>query len=136
VARHYFGSSLRYTGFGGAGKQVRDMLHVDDLFDLLVRQLERADQWRGQVYNVGGGNEVSTSLLELTETCRQATGRTIPLTGIAETSPVDLRIFVTDARRAQADFGWKPTRDVPRIVEDIRAWIAANEEQLRPMFGV
>ena len=40
VARHYFGRPLRYTGFGGLGKQVRDVLHVDDLFDLLRLQLE------------------------------------------------------------------------------------------------
>ncbi len=134
VARHYFGVGLRYTGYGGAGKQVRDMLHVDDLFDLLVKQIERAGEWRGQVYNVGGGNEVSTSLCELTETCRRSTGRTIPIANVPETSPVDLRIYVTDARRVQAEYGWKPTRDVPRIVDDIRAWIAANEAQLRPMF--
>jgi CDP-paratose 2-epimerase len=136
VARHYFGVGLRYTGYGGTGKQVRDMLHVDDLFELLTRQIEKSDNWRGQVYNVGGGNEVSTSLCELTETCRRVTGRTIPIAGVPETSPVDLRIFVTDANKAQADFNWRPTRDVPRIVEDIHAWITANEAQLKPMFAV
>jgi CDP-paratose 2-epimerase len=134
VARHYFGVGLRYTGYGGTGKQVRDMLHVDDLFELLVKQIAKSDEWRGQIYNVGGGNEVSTSLCELTETCREATGRTIEIAGVPETSPVDLRIFITDARRVQDEYGWQPTRDVRRIVEDIRTWIAANEAQLKPMF--
>jgi CDP-paratose 2-epimerase len=135
VARHYFGVGLRYTGYGGTGKQVRDMLHVDDLFELLVKQIGNAGDWRGQVYNVGGGNEVSTSLCELTEICRRATGKTIPIANVPETSPVDLRIYITDARRVRNHYGWKPTRDVPRIVEDIRTWIAANEAQLRPMFA-
>ena len=69
VARHYFGRPLRYTGFGGQGKQVRDILHVHDLFDLLLLQLEAPERWDGRVYNVGGGNEVSVSLRELTELC-------------------------------------------------------------------
>ncbi len=57
VARHYFGRPLRYTGFGGQGKQVRDVLHVHDLFDLLLLQLESPERWDGRVYNVGGGND-------------------------------------------------------------------------------
>ena len=57
VARHYFGRPLRYTGFGGQGKQVRDILHVHDLFDLLLLQLEAPERWDGRVYNVGGGND-------------------------------------------------------------------------------
>ena len=62
VARHYFGQPLRYTGFGGHGKQVRDILHVHDLFDLLQLQLEAPERWDGRVYNVGGGNDGSVSL--------------------------------------------------------------------------
>lgn len=105
VARHFFARPLRYTGFGGGGKQVRDLLHVDDLFDLIQRQLGVAAAWDGRIYNVGGGLEVSVSLRELTDLCVAETGQMIPIASVAETSGVDLRIYVTDARRVQADFG-------------------------------
>ena len=53
VARHSFGLPLDYIGFGGQGKQVRDLLHVDDLFDLIVLQMAAPEAWDGRVYNVG-----------------------------------------------------------------------------------
>jgi len=133
VARHWFGRSLRYTGFGGQGKQVRDMLHIDDLFALLVKQIVNASAWRGQVYNVGGGKNVSASLRELTEICRRTVGRDVIIDNYDETSPVDLRIYLTDARRAARDFGWKPEHSVESIVVEISDWIKRHEVALRPI---
>lgn len=134
AARHYFGVPLKFIGYGGTGKQVRDMLHVDDLFELLVKQFERPAAWDGRVYNVGGGNEVSTSLAELTDVCRRVVGREVPITTVPETGPVDLRIYVTDARRVRGDFDWRPTRSIEMIVQDLHAWLAAHRDVLRPIF--
>jgi CDP-paratose 2-epimerase len=135
VARHLFQRELKYLGFGGQGKQVRDMLHVEDFFDLLVRQLDRPAVWDGRIYNVGGGRAVSASLAELTEHCRRVTGNTVPIHTEAATSPVDLRIYVTDARKAAGDFQWSPGRDVARIVDDVAAWIKQHESQLRTILA-
>src|SRR5471032_1638363 len=55
VLSHHFGRPLSYIGYGGAGKQVRDFLHVDDLCDLLVEQIRNFDQWDGWLGNVAGG---------------------------------------------------------------------------------
>jgi len=71
VLRHYFGKPLKYIGYGGAGKQVRDMLHVADLCDLVSEQLSSFDLWEGWLGNVGGGLEISASLLELTALCQK-----------------------------------------------------------------
>jgi CDP-paratose 2-epimerase len=130
VARHYFGRPLRYTGFGGQGKQVRDVLHVHDLFDLILLQLEAPERWDGRVYNAGGGNDGAVSLSELTGLCVQETGKTVPIAAVPETAGVDLRVYVTDARKAEIEFGWRPTRGPARIVRDIRAWIEEHEETL------
>ena len=135
VARHYFGRALRYTGFGGQGKQVRDVLHVHDLFDLLMLQLEVPECWDGRVYNAGGGNDGSVSLRELTELCVQETGKTVPIATVPETAGVDLRIYVTDARKALADFGWRPTRTPAKIVGDIRIWIEEHEQSLKSLLS-
>jgi CDP-paratose 2-epimerase len=130
VARHYFERPLRYTGFGGQGKQVRDVLHVQDLFDLILLQLEAPSKRDGRVYNIGGSNDVSVSLKELTELCVQETGKSVPITSVPGTTGVDLRIFITDARKAAIDFGWRPARGTARIVRDIRSWIEEHEESL------
>jgi len=133
VARHTFGTPLRYTGFGGQGKQVRDMLHVEDLFALLRSQIERMSLWDGRVYNVGGGLTGSASLMELTEHCRRITGNTVPLCGDPATSPVDVRIYLTDHHKVSRDFGWTPQRTVDQIVTDVHAWICRNETALRTL---
>ncbi len=134
VARHHLGLPLRYTGFGGQGQQVRDLLHVQDLFELLLRQLDQVDRWNGRIYNVGGGPPVSTSLAELTDRCRAVTGRTVAIEGVRETAAVDVRIYVSDARRAMADFAWQPRHTLPSIVDGIYRWLCDNSAILDPIF--
>jgi CDP-paratose 2-epimerase len=130
VTSHLFGRPLCYTGFGGTGKQVRDLLHPEDLFDLLIRQLGSSLPWNGSVYNVGGGRDISVSMLELTAICRRATSREVPLSSIAETSPVDIPLYVTDYSKVQADFGWTPRKGVDDIVNETACWAEKNRELL------
>ena len=62
LLHHYFGKPLSYIGYGGEGHQVRDLLHVADLVELIDEQLADPGRWAGFVGNVGGGREVSLSL--------------------------------------------------------------------------
>src|SRR5262249_29510702 len=73
VFAHLLRRPLRYLGFGGSGKQVRDVIHVEDLVELLDEQIRTLDHWRGGIYNVGGGRASSLSLVELTELCQEIT---------------------------------------------------------------
>jgi CDP-paratose 2-epimerase len=133
VAHHYFERPLRYIGFGGTGKQVRDVLHVQDLFELITRQLDRDDIWDGRVYNVGGGAEGSLSLRELTQLCRRVTGNTVPIGSSPDTHPFDVRIYLSDAGRVRDDLQWGPQRTPEQIVIETCDWIAANETTLKPI---
>lgn len=134
VAAHVFGKPLQYKGFGGTGRQVRDLLHPRDLFDLLERQVPATEPGEAGVYNVGGGREVSTSLAELTALCREITGREVPVGGNPETSPVDIPLFVTDASRVRERFGWAPRVGVRELFEDIHAWLLENRAELTSIF--
>lgn len=134
VANHYFGKPLRYTGFGGQGKQVRDLLHPHDLFELLLAQYDQLDAIRGSIYNVGGGREVSTSLLELTGHCREATGRETTIGSDLTTSPVDIPLYISDSRVVEERFGWRPRQDVRAIIGQIAGWLSENERELAPIF--
>lgn len=134
VANHFFGKPLAYTGFGGQGKQVRDLLHPADLYALLRKQVDAVERVSGATFNAGGGREVSTSLAELTAICREVTGNTVPVRSDPATHPVDVPLYISDCARARSVFGWAPSRTVRDIVGDIFGWIRDNEAALRPIF--
>src|SRR4051794_18324273 len=127
VLAHHAGRPLKYIGYGGAGKQVRDLLHVDDLVELIDRQLMAPDHWRGRTLNVGGGREISLSLAETTALCRELTGNEVPVGVAAEDRPGDVRIYLTDASRLYGLTDWRPQRDAAQTLADIAAWVRANE---------
>ena len=133
VAKHYFQQQLGYFGYGGTGKQIRDMLHVADLYRLIDWQLHHLDQVNGQILNAGGGLESSASLQELTEMCQEATGHTIPIKAVAETRTADIRLYVTDNTKVTELTGWKPEIGIKQIVEEIAAWLQENEDDLGPI---
>ncbi len=135
VANHYFGKPLKYMGFGGQGKQVRDLLHPDDLSRLVAQQIGAMDKVSGQVFNVGGGRAVSTSLAELTTLCREVVGREVPVASDPATAAVDIPLYISDNQRVETSLGFKPEKDVATIVREIHAWIKGNEALVRPIFG-
>jgi CDP-paratose 2-epimerase len=135
AAHHVLGLPLRYTGFGGGGRQVRDLMHPDDLIALLHLQLARPDAMDGGAVNAGGGSEGSVSLLELTDLCRAATGREVPVGSDPATSPVDIPLYVTDNGRVAAELGWRPSVPPARIVEEIVEWVGADRSRSERIFA-
>lgn len=124
---HHFGRPLRYIGFGGSGKQVRDLLHVEDLVDLVEEQLGAPERWAGVTVNVGGGREVSLSLRETTALCAELSGRTVEVEASAEERPGDLPVYLSDCSRLHALTDWRPRRDARTILADTFEWIRGHE---------
>ena len=135
MLEHYFGRPLHYIGFGGTGKQVRDLLHVDDLTDLIDEQLADIGGWAGTTVNVGGGPECSLSLVETTELCRELTGNEVPISPDPETRPGDVPVYIYDCGRLQARSDWRPRRDARRVLADIHAFIDANADSIDAALG-
>ncbi len=133
LARHHWDLPLQYIGFGGAGSQVRDVLHVDDLCDLVTWQLEHMDVVTGETFNVGGGRQNSTSLRGFTELAQQATGQNIPVTAASTDRQGDLKLYITDNTRVTKATGWSPQRDLKAIFADSYAWLKEHEDRLRPI---
>lgn len=133
---HHFGLPLDYIGYGGSGKQVRDLLHVDDLVDLIEEQALDPEGWDGLTVNVGGGREISLSLLETTALCRRISGREVEIGAVAESRPGDVPVYISDCRALFERTSWRPRRDAERILADIGAWIAADEERLAEALGI
>jgi CDP-paratose 2-epimerase len=128
---HHFGRPLSYIGFGGQGKQVRDLLHVEDLLGLIDEQLADPAAWDGAVLNVGGGREISLSLLETTALCAEITGTTLQVGSNDETRPGDVPLYISGCAALLERTDWRPSRDARQILGDIHGWITSNEDALK-----
>jgi CDP-paratose 2-epimerase len=128
---HLLGGPLAYIGFGGSGKQVRDLLHVEDLIDLVERQLLEPAHWDGVTVNVGGGREVSLSLAETTALCREISGRAVDVHPAGEDRPGDVPLYISDCSRLFALTDWRPRRSAREVLEDIAAWVRAHAVEVR-----
>jgi CDP-paratose 2-epimerase len=128
---HLLGGSLAYVGFDGTGKQVRDLLHVDDLIDLVERQLLAPEHWDGVTVNVGGGRKVSLSLAETTALCREISGRELDVGPAGEDRPGDVPLYISDCSRLFALTDWRPRRSAREVLEDIAAWVRAHAGEVR-----
>ena len=123
MKHHYFKKPLSYIGWGGKGKQVRDLLHIDDLCELLGCQISNMAKGNGNIYNVGGGGKVSLSLLETTALCEEITGNRIRIDSQKKNRPFDLPVYITDNRKINRDYNWQPRRSREKILEDIYKWL-------------
>ncbi|MGB2710167.1 MAG: NAD-dependent epimerase/dehydratase family protein [Conexibacter sp.] len=128
---HLLGGSLAYIGFGGSGKQVRDLLHVEDLVDLVERQLLDPAHWDGVTANVGGGREVSLSLAETTALCREISGRELDIGAAGTDRPGDVPLYISDCSRLFALTSWRPERSARDVLEDIAAWVRDHAGDVR-----
>lgn len=131
LASHYFKRPLRYIGFGGLGKQVRDLLHADDLADLVIEQAGAIPEWDGAVLNVGGGLEISLSLRETTKLCAELTGQSMTVGEEAKPRPMDIPIYLSDCRALFGRSAWRPKRGPREILGETLEWIRQHEAQLR-----
>lgn len=131
IANHYFGKPLVYTGFGGTGKQVRDLLHIADLCELVVGNLALESLYTGNPMNVGGGMKCSTSLAEFTVACRSIIGKDVPVAARSETGLVDVPFYVSDCSLLFSQSSWRPRKTIEEIIQDTVQWIRQNEDVLR-----
>jgi len=111
----------------GDGKQVRDLLYIDDLIDAYDAALAHLDVTAGKVYNLGGGAANALSIWwEFGPLLEQAIGREIPAPSFAPQRPGDQPVFIADSARFRTDTGWKPEVDVPEGLTRLTRWIDDN----------
>lgn len=110
----------------GDGKQIRDILHVDDLLDAYDAVIEKSDTAAGQVYNIGGGPKNTMSIwAEFGPLLEKLLGRDIPVAR-GGWRPGDQKVFVADIRKAGRELGWSPKVGVEEGVGRLFDWVKAN----------
>ena len=125
---HWLKLPLTYLGW--QGKQVRDVLFVEDMLALLDRQLANIGSFRGEVFNLGGGAANAISLCEATKRMQEISARCTNITVSDQARKGDVVLYWTDNRKATRMLGWQPETDLQTGFERIFAWIRENETEL------
>ena len=117
----------------GNGFQVRDILHVHDLIDAMVKVRAHIDITRGNIYNVGGGPNRAISLLEMLRAIENETGIPVRRT-YGGVRPGDQPLYISNTTKLEQHSGWRATRSLSTILKDIRDfWIANRSVALSPL---
>jgi len=134
VWRHLNRLKLSYIGFGGTGRQVRDVLHIQDLCELILLQIQKFKKINNKLMNVGGGKRNSLTLLQLTGLSKHVTKNKIKISSVKKTSPYDVPYFVTNTDYVTKLYKWKPKRNLKKIVADLYFWMKPNISSLKKYF--
>lgn len=112
----------------GDGKQVRDVLYIDDLVGAMLAAVENIETTQGQVYNMGGGPENSLSVwVEFGPLLEELEGRNIEVE-FEDWRPGDQRVYISDISKAQRDFGWSPQTPPEQGVKELYEWVRENQD--------
>ena len=112
----------------GDGKQVRDILYVEDLMNSYDAAVEKIDIASGKVYNIGGGpDNVMSVWYEFRPILERLLGETLEVAR-GDWRPGDQRVFYADIRKAEQELGWKPTIGVEEGISQLYGWVRDNRE--------
>ncbi len=134
IWRHLNKKKLNYIGYGGHGNQVRDVLHIKDLCDLIHIQIKNLKKINNRLFTVGGSKKNFTSLKNLTLLCQKITGNKIKIGKISKTSIYDIPYYITDNRNVLKTYKWKQKKTMYDIVKDTYKWLSNNKTNIKKYF--
>jgi CDP-paratose 2-epimerase len=129
--RHLNKKKLSYIGFGGKGNQIRDVLHISDVCQLIEMQIKNINKIFNLTLNAGGGKGNSVSLKSLTQICQKITMNKIRINSKKKTSEYDIPYYVTNNSKVKKVYGWKPKKKILHIVQDMTKWMISNKKILK-----
>lgn len=128
----HFGLPLKYIGW--EGKQVRDVLFIEDICRLVETEMGLLDTLAGRVFNVGGGKDITLSLREATAMMEERYHRTVPITLDDDPRKADHCLYISDIRPVTAATGWRPTVGLDEGYERIGRWVRDHERELELLY--
>ena len=131
---HINKNNMKYIGYGGLGNQVRDVLHIYDLCDLVFLQIKRFGKINNKIFTVGGSKKSYVSLVQLTKICEKITKNKIKFNKVKKTSIYDIPYFITNNNLVTKNYGWKPKRNILKVVMDTFLWLKNNKSIIKKYF--
>ena len=131
IWKHFIKGKLKYIGYGGKGIQIRDIIHIDDVCELIALQIKKINKINNILLNVGGGKKNSLSLLKLTKLCQKITSNKIKIYSQKLTSNYDIPYYITDNSKLKRIYKWEPKKNIIKIINDIYIWMKLNKNILR-----
>jgi CDP-paratose 2-epimerase len=116
----------------GDGKQIRDILFIDDLIQAFELAYKNRNKIAGQIYNIGGGPKNTMSLHELLEFLEKQTGKKIPVS-YDDWRPGDQKVFVGNIAKAKRELGWEPTVKPAEGVKRLYTWVNTNKKMFESL---
>lgn len=126
---------LPITLYGFKGKQIRDVLFVLDILNLIDIQIKNINKFKGEVFNIGGGHNVNTSLLECIKLIEKITDKKINWSYNKEQRKSDQCVYISDTSKAKKLLGWAPAISMEDGIISIVDWVKNNEEELRRLYA-
>jgi len=123
VAKHLFKKKLSYIGFGGYGNQIRDIIHIEDVCEIIFLQIENLNKKFNNTFNIGGGIKNTISLRQLTIKCEKLIGHKLRVKKVKKTSKFDIPYYVTDNKKVSKYYKWRPLKNIDQILKDVYTWL-------------
>jgi len=127
IWRHIQKKKLSYIGFGGYGNQIRDVLHVSDLCELIYLQIMKINKINNMLFTIGGSTKSFVSLIDLTKKCQEITGNILSIGRITKTSIYDIPYFISDNTLVNKTYNWSPKKNINQIISDTFKWLNNNK---------
>ena len=131
IWRHITKKKLKYIGFGGFGNQVRDVLHINDLCEIIEIQIKSLNTIFNKTFTIGGSIKNSISLKKLTLICQKITNNKIKFSKVKKTSIYDLPYFVSSNKVVSRVYKWKPKRNIYDIINDTHNWLVSQKKIIK-----
>ena len=131
IWRHITKKKLKYIGFGGFGNQVRDILHIIDLCEIIEIQIKSLNTIFNKTFTIGGSLKNSISLKKLTLICQKITNNKIKFSRVKKTSIYDLPYFVSSNKFVSRVYKWKPKRNIYDIINDTHNWLESQKKIIK-----
>ncbi len=128
IAKHFYKKKLSYIGFGGFGHQRRDIIHINDVCNIIYIQIKNFKKKYNQTFNIGGGIKNSISLQELTKKCIMLTGNKLKIKRIKKTSKFDIPYYVSNNAKIKKFYNWEPKNNIDDILSDVYDWLLSNKK--------
>ena len=132
--RHMNKLGLRYLGYNGKGEQVRDVLFIEDLCNLILRQIKTYHIFQNNLFCVGGGPKNSINLKNLTRICEQLTNNKVKITNNLNTSIYDIPYYVTSLKKIKKFTNWEPKISLNEGLKITYNWMKKNQIKIKKFF--